>query len=44
MSRMGGDAGEDIRKPRLRVDAIHLCCLCRAPNYAESGRFPQISG
>jgi len=25
MSRMGGDAGKDIRKPRLRVDAVHLC-------------------
>jgi hypothetical protein len=22
MSRMGGDPGEDIRKPRLRVDAV----------------------
>jgi hypothetical protein len=24
MSRMGGDAGQDIRKPRLWIDAIHL--------------------
>ena len=25
MSRMSGDAGEDIRKPRLRIDAVHFC-------------------
>jgi len=25
MGRMGGDAGENIRKPRLRINAIHLC-------------------
>jgi hypothetical protein len=24
MSRMGGDAGEDIDQPSLRIDAIHL--------------------
>ncbi|MET3907795.1 hypothetical protein ABID59_002136 [Bradyrhizobium sp. S3.3.6] len=22
---MGGDPGDDIRKPRLRVDAVHFC-------------------
>jgi hypothetical protein len=40
---MGGDAGEDIAQPGLRIDAVHLGGLCRPPNYAESGRFPQIS-
>lgn len=24
MSRMGGDAGEDVGKPGLRIDAVHL--------------------
>ena len=24
MNQMGSDAGDDIRKPRLRIDAIHL--------------------
>jgi hypothetical protein len=24
MSRMGGDAGEDIGEPGLRVDAVHF--------------------
>jgi hypothetical protein len=32
---MGGDAGEDVAQPGLRVDAIHLGGLCRPPNYAE---------
>jgi len=27
----------------LRIDAIHLAGLCRAPNYAERVRFPQVS-
>lgn len=35
MSRMGGDAGEDIGEPGLRVDAVHFRRLCRPPNYAE---------
>jgi hypothetical protein len=35
MGRMGGDAGEDVAQPGLRVDAIHLGGLCRPPNYAE---------
>jgi hypothetical protein len=24
MSRMGGDAGEDVGQPGLRIDAVHL--------------------
>jgi hypothetical protein len=32
---MGGDAGEDVGQPGLRIDAIHLSRLCRPPNYAE---------
>jgi hypothetical protein len=42
MSRMVGDAGKDISEPGLRIDTVHLGRLCRPPNYAESGRFPQI--
>jgi hypothetical protein len=40
---VGGDAGEDVSQPGLRIDAIHLAGLCRAPNYAERVRFPQVS-
>src|ERR1700733_11608225 len=29
MSWMGSDAGDDIRKPRLRIDAIHLGVMIR---------------
>jgi hypothetical protein len=43
MSRMGGDAGKDVREPGLRIDTAHFGRLCRPPNYAELGRFPQIS-
>jgi hypothetical protein len=32
---MGGDAGEDIGQPSLRIDAVHLGCLCRPSDYAE---------
>jgi hypothetical protein len=32
---MVGDAREDVGKLRLRIDAVHLCRLCRAPNYTE---------
>jgi hypothetical protein len=38
-----GDPGEHIGKPGLRVDVVELSRLCRPPNYAELGRFPQIS-
>jgi hypothetical protein len=41
--RMGGDAGEDVAQPGLRVDAIHLGGLCRPPNYAERACFPRNS-
>jgi hypothetical protein len=30
-----GDAGEDVGKPGLRIDLVHLGGLCRTPNYAE---------
>jgi hypothetical protein len=40
---MVGDAGEHIAQIGLRVESAHLGGLCRPPNYAESGRFPQIS-
>jgi hypothetical protein len=39
-----GDASEQVCEPVLGTDAIELTGLCRPPNYAESGRFPQISG
>jgi len=29
MSRMGGDAGEDIGEPGLRVDAVHFAVMMR---------------
>ncbi len=35
--------GEDVGKPILGADAVELARLCRPPNYAELGRFPQIS-
>jgi len=35
--------GEDVGQIGLRLDAAELAGLCRPPNYAESGRFPQIS-
>jgi hypothetical protein len=38
MSRMGGNAGETIGQPGLRIDAIHLGRLCRPPYYAERVR------
>jgi hypothetical protein len=34
--------GQHVSEPGLRIDAVHLAGLCRPPNYAESGRFPQI--
>jgi hypothetical protein len=40
---LAGDAVEDIGQPGLWIDAIHLAGLCRAPNYAERVRFPQVS-
>ena len=30
-----GDTTKHVRERGLRVDAIELCGLCRAPNYAE---------
>jgi transposase-like protein len=35
--------GENVGQIGLRLDATELGRLCRPPNYAESGRFPQIS-
>jgi len=35
MDGMFGDASEDVGQVDLRVDAVHLCCLCRPVNYAE---------
>jgi hypothetical protein len=43
VSRVLGDAGEDIGQPSLRIDIVHFGRLCRAPNYAEVARFPQDS-
>ena len=37
---MFGDAGQDVGKPGVRIDVVHLGGLCRAPNYAERVRFP----
>ncbi len=38
MDGMFGDASEDVGQVGLRVDAVHLCCLCRPVNYAERSR------
>jgi hypothetical protein len=38
---MVGDAGQDIGKPSLRIDVVHLGGLCRPPNYAEQFRSDQ---
>jgi hypothetical protein len=32
---MVGDACEDVGKPSLWIDVVHLGRLCRGPNYAE---------
>ena len=40
---MRSDANQNVGEPRLRIHVVHLRGLCRPPNYAESGRFPQIS-
>ena len=39
-----GDAFQYMAQICLRVDPVELGRLCRPPNYAESGPFPQISG
>jgi hypothetical protein len=44
MSWVGSYTSEDVGEPSLRIDAVHFAGLCRPPNYAESGRFPPISG
>jgi hypothetical protein len=38
------DPGQDVGEIGKRIDVVELGRLCRPPNYAESGRFPQISG
>jgi hypothetical protein len=35
LNRMLGDARQDVGEPRLRINVVHLGCLCRRPNYAE---------
>jgi len=37
------DLVEDVGEIGERIDLVDLAGLCRPPNYAESGRFPQIS-
>ena len=37
-------ASEHIAQVGVGFDAVEFAGLCRPPNYAESGRFPQISG
>jgi hypothetical protein len=50
MNRMGGDPREDIRKPRLRVDAVHFrrddeaVHSCRAPPSAIRSSFGGVVG
>jgi hypothetical protein len=36
-------AREHIAQVGVGFDAVEFAGLCRPPNYAESGRFPQIS-
>jgi hypothetical protein len=43
VSRVLGNAGQDVGQPSLRIDVVHFCRLCRPPNYAERVRFPQDS-
>ena len=34
---------EHVAQVSVRFDMVQLAGLCRPPNYAEPGRFPQIS-
>ena len=43
LGRMIRKTGQHVGEPSLWIDVIELRGLCRPPNYAESGRFPQIS-
>ena len=36
---MVGDSPDDVGQIGLRIEAVHLVGLCRAPNYAERARF-----
>ena len=36
-------AREHVVQVSVGFDAVEFAGLCRPPNYAESGRFPQIS-
>jgi hypothetical protein len=36
-------ARQDVGEVSIGFDAVEFAGLCRPPNYAESGRFPQIS-
>jgi hypothetical protein len=40
---MIGDASEHVAHISFGIEAVELGGLCRPPNYAELGRFPQIS-
>ena len=40
---MIGQPRQNVGKPGLRIDVVHLAGLCRPPNYAERVRFPQDS-
>ena len=35
---------QDVAQIGIGFDAVEFTALCRPLNYAESGRFPQISG
>ena len=37
------DPGDSVGEPGPGIDVVELGGLCRPPNYAELGRFPQIS-
>jgi hypothetical protein len=42
--RLAGDHPfENVGQIGLGIDAIEFARLCRAPNYAERVRFPQVS-
>ncbi|MCW2122634.1 hypothetical protein M2226_001378 [Bradyrhizobium elkanii] len=35
---------QHVTQVYVRLDVVELAGLCRPPNYAEPGRFPQTSG
>jgi hypothetical protein len=40
LNGMVGDALQNVGEPGLRIDVVHLGCLCRPPNYAELQKAP----